>query len=156
MALKYIFKASSTRNFVYNFLTNLCKICFVHLICITLFFSRFLLNVISLMFWHTMNLQLLSINQISKFLDYVSHHLIELYTRRNCSICNRHLFPFDIVKCVDALLFEHFPLSVIVTHVLNQLRHVNESIPSIHHVLNNEFNESNLTLRDRTRSSECF
>lgn len=95
---------------------------------------------------------LFSINQISKFLDYISHHFIELYTRRDCGVCNRHLFSLDIVKCVDSLLLEQLPLCVIVAHVLNQLWHVNESIPGIHHVLNNEFNESNLTLRDRARS----
>jgi hypothetical protein len=138
-------------------------ICFVHLICITVlyffsssFSSRFVKLKKKNQIGTKKNMgkklqhflrQLISINQISKFFDYISHHLIKLYTRWNCSICNRHLFPFDIVKCVDPLLLKDFPLGVIVTHVLNQLRHVNESIPSIHHVLNNEFNESNLTLR---------
>lgn len=62
------------------------------------------------------------------------------------------MLPLNIVEGVNALLLEQLPLSIVVLHVLNELRHVNESIPGVHHVLNDELDETNLAFRDGTRS----
>lgn len=61
------------------------------------------------------------------------------------------MLPFDVVERVDALLFEELPLRVVVLHVLYQLGHVDEAIPGVHHVLNNELDKADLALGNRAR-----
>jgi hypothetical protein len=86
-------------------------------------------------------LELLSLTYI---FHYVSHHFVEFYVGEGF-IGDGHLLTLDIVQRVNALLSKELPLRVVVLHVLNKLRHVDETVPSVHHILNDELDEADLT-----------